>query len=100
MDLTFGTKNFEALTVPAPVHSHPSVSSSQEDKSAPKHLTVLKDVKLLRERREELDRESPKDKKSLGQWLAEYLLIDLSTSLTDDFWMPIHSTHLDCFVQT
>ena len=97
--LTFGMENSEGSAAPAP-DAHPSAGSSQGDRSAPKNVVVLKDLKALRERKEELERESPKDKRSLGQWLAEYLLIDLSTSPTDDIWMPIHFTHPDCFIQT
>ena len=42
-----------------------------------------KDIRALRARKEELESIHPKDKKSLGQWLSEYLLIDLSMFLLD-----------------
>lgn len=85
--MTFDTKNLGAPSVSQPDGGDPSAGSSgsEIDRSVPQSSAVPmpKDIRALRARKEELESIHPKDKKSLGQWLSEYLLIDLSMFLLD-----------------
>lgn len=94
VEMTFNTNNLGAPAVSQPTSGDTSVGSNHVDGSIPRRSTVTIDLKALKARKEELKSICPKDKKSLGQWLAEYLLIDLSVSLSDGFRILMQSANI------